>query len=215
MENQTSVYSIIIYYKFKAMRKPFYFTVCFIITSVILAASCTQKAEPEAFSLLAENRIEPLAITWKKNNIDTPISIKFVPPIIKFEDIPDYHEEPIRPAYPIEKEEEPKEKKPYVIVEQMPEFPGGQEAMKEYIYSNLHYPSTLVEMGIEGRVTLRFTVTKEGDIKDILVIRGVEKDMDREAIRVVDCMPKWEPGKQNGEAVDVYFTLPIVFRIPK
>jgi len=198
---------------------------------MILTTSCTDKTEPEAFSLLAENRIEPLAKHIEGNNtdsmasldeilyhmkhnpatiIDPKMSIEFVPPTIE----PD-----IDPDTPNPKEYEEvviqKEKKPYITVEQMPEFPGGQEAMNEYIYSNLHYPSTLVEMGIEGRVTLRFTVTKEGDIKDILVIRGVEKDMDREAIRVVDCIPKWEPGKQNGEAVDVYFTLPIVFRIPK
>jgi TonB family protein len=213
MENQTSVYSIIIYYKFKAMRKPFYFTVCFIITSAILAASCTDDAEPRVFSLLEENRIEPLANTWKAIDTETTC-IKFIPPIIKCHDDP---EEPTTGCvFPVNIDKtEPKVKTPYNHVEQMPQFPKGHEAMKEYIYSNLHYPKTAMEQGIQGRVIVRFIVTKNGDIKDIQILRGLSPEQDREAIRVVDCMPKWEPGKQNGEAVDVYFTLPVTFRIPK
>ncbi|MDH6308311.1 TonB family protein [Dysgonomonas sp. PFB1-18] len=213
------------------MRKPLYFTVCVIITSVILAASCTQKTEPEAFSHLGENRIEPLAKYIEGNNtdsfasldeilhhmkhnpatiIDPKMSIEFVPPTIE----PD-----IDPDLPSPKEYEEmeiqKEKKPYMSVEQMPEFPGGREALKEYIYSNLHYPPISAEMGIEGRVTLRMVITKEGDIKDIHVIRGVSTELDLEAVRIVESMPKWKSGRQNGEAVDVYFYIPIVFRIPQ
>jgi protein TonB len=98
-------------------------------------------------------------------------------------------------------------------VEQNPEFPGGQEAMMKWIYNNLRYPAAAQEMGIAGRVTIQFTVWKDGAIRDITVLRGVESSLDKEAVRVVGKMPKWLPGKQGGRAVSVRFILPIVFQI--
>ena len=85
--------------------------------------------------------------------------------------------------------------------------------MQKYIASNLKYPVVAQESGIQGRVTVRFVVSKTGAIEDVNVIRGIDPSCDKEAVRVVKSMPKWIPGKQNGLNVPVYFTLPIVFRL--
>ncbi len=110
-------------------------------------------------------------------------------------------------------QEKPVEEKPFVTVEQMPSFPGGEMEMQRFIAENLKYPVVAQESGIQGRVTIRFVVTKTGAISDVTVIRGIDPSCDREAVRVVKTMPKWIPGKQNGLNVPVYFTLPIVFRL--
>jgi len=105
--------------------------------------------------------------------------------------------------------------KPFTSVEQMPQYPGGTAELNKFIASNLRYPTIAAENGIEGRVTLRFVVDKDGNVSDVQVLRGLDSSCDNEAIRVVKSMPKWIPGKQNGRAVPVYFTLPIVFRLQK
>lgn len=110
-------------------------------------------------------------------------------------------------------QEEPVEEKPITIAEVMPKFPGGEEAMQKFINENLKYPVVAQESGISGRVTLRFVVTKTGEISDVQVVRGIDPSCDREALRVVKSMPRWLPGQQNGKNVPVYFTLPIVFRL--
>lgn len=110
-------------------------------------------------------------------------------------------------------EEKPVEEKPFVTVEQMPSFPGGESEMHKFINDNLKYPVVAQESGIQGRVTIRFVVTKTGAISDVTVIRGIDPSCDKEAVRVVKAMPKWIAGKQNGLNVPVYFTLPIVFRL--
>lgn len=101
----------------------------------------------------------------------------------------------------------------YVTVDKMPEFPGGLNAQQRFIGQNLKYPVEAQEKGIEGRVTVRYVVKSTGDISDVVVIRGVHPSLDKEAVRVVKAMPKWIPGKQNGKAVDVYYTLPLIFKI--
>lgn len=104
---------------------------------------------------------------------------------------------------------------PFVMVEQMPQFPGGESAMMQYIGTNLKYPESAAKENIEGRVVLRFVVTKTGDIKDVSVIRSLDSRCDEEAMRVVRAMPKWTPGKQGGKDVDVYYTLPILYKLQK
>ncbi|MFZ4462846.1 MAG: TonB family protein [Bacteroidales bacterium] len=101
--------------------------------------------------------------------------------------------------------------KPFTIVEQMPEFPGGTESMMKFIASNVKYPSMAREMGISGNVFLSFVVNRSGEIKNVKVLRGIGGGCDEEAIRVVQSMPNWIPGKQNGKAVPVQFNLPIKF----
>lgn len=105
------------------------------------------------------------------------------------------------------------EEKPFVGVEQMPQFPGGEKELMTYLSKNIKYPTIAAENGIQGRVTLRFVVSKTGDITDVNVIKGLDPSCDKEAIRVVKNMPKWIPGKQNGRNVPVYYTLPVSFRL--
>lgn len=104
---------------------------------------------------------------------------------------------------------------PLAFAEQMPQFPGGTDAMMKFISSSLVYPKTAAEMGISGKVMLQFEVDRKGKIKNIRVIRGIGGGCDEEAVRVVGLMPRWNPGKQNGTAVSVYFTLPIQFSLQK
>jgi len=107
------------------------------------------------------------------------------------------------------------EEKPFTTVEQMPQFPGGEDELMRFILGNLHYPSVAKEVGIEGRVIIRFVVSKTGDVTNVEILRGLDPSCDKEALRVVKMMPNWIPGKQNGRSVPVYFTLPIVYRLQK
>lgn len=103
----------------------------------------------------------------------------------------------------------------YIGVEINPSFPGGEEELMKYIRDNLRYPVIAAENNIEGRVTIRFVVNKRGEVTDVTVLRGLDPACDNEAIRVVKSMPKWIPGKQNGVAVNVYYTLPIVYKLQR
>lgn len=103
--------------------------------------------------------------------------------------------------------------KPLVTVEQMPSFKGGEAEMLKFISNNMKYPASAKENGIQGRVTVRFVITSAGKITDVQIIRGIDPACDKEAIRIVKNMPDWEPGKQNGKAVSVYYTLPIKFSL--
>mgnify|MGYP001042072677 CR=1 FL=1 len=105
------------------------------------------------------------------------------------------------------------DKRVFTVVEQMPQFPGGNSEMSKFIYSNLKYPKEHQETAIQGRVFLRFIVEKDGSISNIKIERSIDSILDAEAIRVVESMPKWKPGKQNGEPVRVYYLLPIAFRL--
>ena len=106
-----------------------------------------------------------------------------------------------------------KKEEPYTMVEQMPQFPGGPAELMKYISKNLRYPAIAQENGIQGRVILRFVVTAEGNVEDVQVLRSLDPYCDKEAVRVVQSLPKWIPGKQNGRNVPVYYTCPIVFRL--
>lgn len=103
----------------------------------------------------------------------------------------------------------------YQVVDEMPQFPGGNRAMMAYIGQNIKYPAEAVAKGIEGRVVVQFVVNKEGDLQDIKVMKSIDPLLDQEAIRVISSMPKWTPGKLKGEAVNIQYVLPIQFNIPK
>ena len=107
------------------------------------------------------------------------------------------------------------DKKPEIFshVEVMPEFPGGQTALLKWLADNIQYPTIAQEQGIQGRVTLRFVVKPDGSVDDVQVVKGLDPSCDKEAQRVVRKMPKWIPGKQNGNPVYVYYSLPVVFRL--
>ena len=99
----------------------------------------------------------------------------------------------------------------YAAVDVMPEFPGGMQAMMEFLKNNLRYPEELRAKGTQGNVVVQFVVDKEGSLTDVQVLRSVHPQMDAEAIRVVKAMPRWKPGMQDGKAVAVKYTVPVVF----
>ena len=109
--------------------------------------------------------------------------------------------------------EDPEENRIHVVVERMPEFPGGEAAMNQFINRTIRYPVIAQENGIQGRVVVQFVVNTDGKIVDVEVVRGVEESLDKEAVRVVKAMPPWNPGRQGGKNVRVKYTLPIRFRI--
>ena len=111
--------------------------------------------------------------------------------------------------------EPPKEEetKVFDVVEQMPSFPGGPSALFEYLSKNIKYPVVAEENGIQGRVIVTFVVEKDGSITDVRVVKSVDPSLDKEAQRVVKSMPRWIPGKQNGSAVRVKYTVPVTFRL--
>lgn len=101
----------------------------------------------------------------------------------------------------------------FMVVEEQPEFPGGNEALMKYISDNIKYPADAVSKGIQGRVITNFVVEKDGTLTDVQVARGVDPSLDKEAIRLIESMPRWIPGKQRGEVIRVRFALPVVFRL--
>ncbi len=103
----------------------------------------------------------------------------------------------------------------FVTVEQMPEFPGGEKALMEFLRRNLRYPQTAVDAEIEGNVQVTFIVNAQGVIENIKLLRGIGGGCNEEAIRVVGAMPKWKPGKQNGQFVKVSYVIPIAFRLAR
>lgn len=107
----------------------------------------------------------------------------------------------------------PKEEEIFVAVEQQAEFPGGQAALMKWLSNNIRYPESAQQNDIQGRVIVKFVVEKDGSIGTATIAKGVDKDLDREALRVVKKMPKWQPGKNNGVAVRSYFTLPVTFKL--
>ncbi len=170
-------------------------------------------------------------------------SVKFVPPVIKKDDEVKPEEElksqeelnktntaigafdvkgndeaageVLKAKEVIAQPEPPKEEetKVFDVVEQMPSFPGGPSALMQFLSSNIKYPLVAEENGVQGRVVCTFVVERDGSITDVRVIKSVDPSLDKEAVRVVKSMPKWIPGKQNGSAVRVKYTVPVTFRL--
>lgn len=113
----------------------------------------------------------------------------------------------------IVEEKKPEPEKVFTAVEQMPQFPGGDAALMKYLSNNINYPQIAMENGVQGRVIVQFVVTKNGTVGEVKVIRSVDRDLDKEAVRLCKSLPKFIPGKMNGQAVNVWYTLPITFRL--
>jgi len=107
----------------------------------------------------------------------------------------------------------PEPEKIFTVVEQQPEFPGGQSEMYKYLGKNIKYPSAASRANVSGRVFMSFVVNVDGSIQDVSVLKGLGFGCDEEAMRVVKAMPKWKPGKQSGRAVRVKYNLPINFQL--
>jgi len=179
----------------------------FILATGILFYSCNAGEKKELTSLTG---LETPKLTFPTP--EPKDTLIFIPPLIE----PDEDDYPYDPpcGYPVPtivEEPDTIPPKPYTMVEIMPQFDGGTDAVLKYIRENLKYPQT--DSDVQGRVVLRFTVTKEGDIEDVIVLRSLAYEFDREAVRVIKSMPKWIPGKQNGKNVDVYYNVPVAFRL--
>ena len=101
----------------------------------------------------------------------------------------------------------------FMVVENMPEFPGGDLGLMKFIQKNVRYPAIAKEYNITGKVYVSFIVDKQGNVTNVKIVRGVDKNLDAEAVRVVSSLPKYKPGKQRGKAVRVMFTIPINFTL--
>ena len=101
----------------------------------------------------------------------------------------------------------------FTVVEQMPQFPGGDAALMEYIESNIQYPPMYAEINVQGKVVVQFVVDKTGKVGEVKVVRSVDKELDKEAVRLCKSLPDFTPGRQNGQAVSVWYTLPVTFKL--
>ncbi len=199
--------------------------------------SALEQPKKEAKVEQKQPEVEPVQIEKVKS------SIKFTPPVIKkdeevkpeeelktqdelmetkvtigsfdVEGNDDKGGEVLKAKEVIAQPEPPKEEenKVFDVVEQMPSFPGGQTALMEYLSKNVKYPVVAQENGVQGRVVVSFVVERDGSVTDVQVVKSVDPSLDREAVRVVNSMPKWIPGKQNGQAVRVKFNVPVSFKL--
>lgn len=117
-------------------------------------------------------------------------------------------------AKPVEEEVEVEEEIPFAIVEDKPTFQGKDaNEFTKWVYNNIEYPEIAKENGIQGRVTVQFTIDKDGSVKDVKVLRGVDSSLDKAAVAVIQKSPKWSPGKQRNKPVKVKYTFPIIFQL--
>lgn len=105
------------------------------------------------------------------------------------------------------------EDKTFTSVEQMPQFPGGEAALMSWVANHINYPATAQENGVQGKVVVQFVVKTDGSIGEVKVVRSKDPDLDREAVRVVKTFPNFTPGKMNGQPVNVWYTLPVSFKL--
>lgn len=123
--------------------------------------------------------------------------------------------EVVEPVQQVKEEvqESEAEPEPFVVVEEMPMFPGGEKALQQYIADHTEYPEIAKENNIQGKVIVRFCVTPKGGVSQVSVLKGVDPELDKEAIRVVNTLPTFKPGKQGGKPVPVWYMVPINFTL--
>ena len=119
----------------------------------------------------------------------------------------------VRDEVVVEEKRAPEPEKIFTAVEESPKFPGGEAELYKYLNKNIRYPEIAAQNNIQGRVVVQFVVEKDGSVGEVKVVRGVDPDLDKEAVRVVKSMPKFIPGKMNGQNVRVWHTLPIKFTL--
>ncbi|WP_455585121.1 energy transducer TonB [Bacteroides sp.] len=148
----------------------------------------------ELLDIVDDDDPEADAVVVSSEYLDEPYVVKYNPVVV-------------------ETENEPVEDVIFVSVEKMPEFPGGNAALFQYLNKNIKYPVVPQEQGIQGKVIIQFVVDKDGTITDPVVVRSVDPYLDKEALRVIKAMPKWNPGMQSRQAVRVKYTVPVSFRL--
>lgn len=127
--------------------------------------------------------------------------------------IEEFQEDFVVDIIPMTEESVPDEVDVFIIVEEMPEFPGGERALLKFIGQNIDYPEIAKENGVQGMVVVSFVISKLGKVENVAIARGVDPILDREALRVVNLLPNWKAGKQRGKAVNVSFSVPINFKL--
>jgi protein TonB len=148
------------------------------------------------------------------DSIDLPVLPPPPPPPVQKEDVLNVVEDEVEEVMAVDPTNDEGDEMVYMVVETMPEFPGGVQAMMRFISENLQYPPAAQENGIQGRAICQFVIEKDGSITDIVVVRtSGHASLDEEAIRVISRMPNWEPGKQRGKPVRVKYTVPVNFRL--
>jgi len=170
--------------------------------------------------------IEDMAIRTVHKKPPPPPPVKRKPPIIKIVDDSEIDDSPDIEIDALTDETEENwdlpelaedteivEIQPFVSVQQMPEFPGGLSGLYKYFRDNLRYPTRAKELGISGTVYIRFIVERDGSISNVEIYRGIGGGCDEEAVRIVNGMPQWEPGRQRGTAVRVLHTIPLKFTL--
>lgn len=134
-------------------------------------------------------------------------------PLITSEDTPETPQPDVYVPAIITQDDELEGETPFVVVEEMPVFPGGDQELLRFVNRSIKYPVIAQENGIQGRVTCSFVINRDGSVVDAEIVRGVDPSLDKEALRVIGTMPKWKPGMQRGKAVRVKYTIPITFRL--
>lgn len=158
----------------------------FLPVAALLTMACNgTKAEQEATSTETVNDGQTATVVVESPPVDTPVAPN--------------ENSPVGPVYD--------------TVEEAPQFPGGYQELMSFLAKNIEYPTEAVQQKTEGKVICQFVVTSEGKITDVKVVRGVTSALDQEAVRVLECMPDWVPGKQDGKAVNVRFVIPINFKL--
>lgn len=155
---------------------------------------------------------QPQKKVVKKGKRNATINTGTINEIVVVEQAPDAQKEEKSVEMPNAMKVE-KQVKAFDVVEQMPQFPGGPAALMQFLSQNVKYPEEAYQKGTQGRVIVTFVVEKDGSITEARVVRSIEPLLDKEALRVINSMPNWNPGTQNGEPVRVKYTVPITFRL--
>ena len=217
------------------MKKRNLWNTLLLTTTMLVASACGEKTEkqindnPQVQSDTKEKKDLPDKRTEERvadtgNGTAKPSKPKVnIPQVIPPEPRPPYYPEPdpYEPYYydpvpePPVVEPAPPKDEPVQFADPMPEFPGGNEALQKFMASNIRYPQVCMELDVQGKVYVRFVVNTDGSIVNVEVLRGIKDclELDKEAIRFVKSMPKWQPGILNGKPVKAYMTLPIRFHL--
>ncbi len=203
-------------------KKGLFFQIGLVITLVIVLGAFEWKSYDKVAYNLGQLNLDDLEeeiIPITKQEVKPPPPpppppevIEIVEDDIEIEDEIEIEDTESDEDVEIEIEEEDDEEF-FMVVENMPEFPGGDSGLMKYIQKNVKYPAIAKEYNITGTVYVSFIVDKKGSVTNVKIVRGVDKNLDAEAMRVVKSLPKYKPGKQRGKSVRVMFTIPINFTL--
>ncbi len=201
-------------------KKGLFFQIGLVITLVIVLGAFEWKSYDKVAYNLGQLNLDDLEeeiIPITKQEVKPPPPpppevIEIVEDDVEIEDEIEIEDTESDEDVEIEIEEEDDEEF-FMVVENMPEFPGGDLGLMKYIQKNVKYPAIAKEYNITGKVYVSFIVDKKGSVTNVKIVRGVDKNLDAEAMRVVKSLPKYKPGKQRGKSVRVMFTIPINFTL--